>query len=169
MRPGRTPRRLRNLCPGSDPHGFIVWPADPGPRRNRDLRTHLRRDGRIAPIGRARSSPGRLEFERRHEERGGLADVPAIHCPQGCRSLFRPLELTVSKDEVNHRIVRALEKARIPIVLLDRCILPYPHRCAHDLVGIDNRRAGYLAAEHLLKLGARRIVFAAQTGLGSHG
>jgi DNA-binding LacI/PurR family transcriptional regulator len=75
---------------------------------------------------------------------------------------FAPLELTVSKDEVNHRIVRALEKARIPIVLLDRCILPYPHRCAHDLVGIDNRRAGYLAAEHLLKLGARRIVFVAQ-------
>jgi GntR family transcriptional regulator of arabinose operon len=75
---------------------------------------------------------------------------------------FAPLELTVSKDEVNHRIVRALERARIPIILLDRCILPYPHRCAHDLVGIDNRRAGYLAAEHLLKLGARRIVFVAQ-------
>jgi GntR family transcriptional regulator of arabinose operon len=75
---------------------------------------------------------------------------------------FAPLELTPSKDEVNQRIVRALEKSRIPIILLDRDILPYPHRCGHDLVGIDNRRAGYLATEHLLKLGARRIGFVAQ-------
>jgi len=75
---------------------------------------------------------------------------------------FAPLELTPSKDEVNHRIVRALEKARIPLVLLDRCILPYPHRSPHDLVGIDNRRAGYLATEHLLKLGRRRVFFFAQ-------
>jgi DNA-binding LacI/PurR family transcriptional regulator len=75
---------------------------------------------------------------------------------------FAPLELTASKDEVNRRIVAALEKARIPIILLDRCILPYPHRCPHDLVGIDNRRAGYMAAEHLLKLGVRRIAFVAQ-------
>jgi DNA-binding LacI/PurR family transcriptional regulator len=75
---------------------------------------------------------------------------------------FAPLELTPSKDEVNQRIVRALEQARIPLVLLDRCILPYPHRSRHDLVGIDNRRAGYLAAEHLLMLGRRRIFFYAQ-------
>src|SRR5205823_5087405 len=39
---------------------------------------------------------------------------------------FAPLELTPSKDEVNERIVAALEKALIPIVLMDRCVLPYP-------------------------------------------
>ena len=75
---------------------------------------------------------------------------------------FAPLESAAGKDEVNRRIVAALEKARIPVVLLDRCVLPYPHRSPHDLVGIDNRRAGYLAAEHLLKLEARRIVFVAR-------
>lgn len=77
---------------------------------------------------------------------------------------FAPLELTPHKDAVNHRIASALDKARIPIVLLDRCILPYPQRSHYDLVGIDNRRAGYLAAEHLVKLGRRRISFFAHAG-----
>jgi GntR family transcriptional regulator of arabinose operon len=74
---------------------------------------------------------------------------------------FAPLELTPGKDEVNGRIARALEEAGIPIVLLDRTVLPYPHRGRHDLVGIDNRRAGYVITEHLLRLGARRIAFVA--------
>jgi DNA-binding LacI/PurR family transcriptional regulator len=30
-----------------------------------------------------------------------------------------------------------------PIVLLDRCLEPYPQRSKYDLVGIDNRRTGY--------------------------
>ena len=75
---------------------------------------------------------------------------------------FAPLELTPGKDETNRRIVDTLEKARIPVVLLDRCILPYPQRGRYDLVGIDNRRAGYLATEHLLKLGRKRILFIAR-------
>jgi len=72
---------------------------------------------------------------------------------------FAPLELTSAKDEVNQRIARALDEARIPVVLLDRTVLPYPQRGHHDLVGIDNRRAGYLVTEHLLGAGARRIAF----------
>src|SRR6266446_1975181 len=55
---------------------------------------------------------------------------------------FAPLELTPAKDEVNQRIARALDDARIPIILLDRTVVPYPQRGHHDLVGIDNRRAG---------------------------
>jgi GntR family transcriptional regulator, arabinose operon transcriptional repressor len=72
---------------------------------------------------------------------------------------FAPIELMAEKDAVNRRIVRALERAQIPLVLLDRCYLPYPERSAHDLVAIDNRRAGYMAAAHLLGLGARRLTF----------
>jgi GntR family transcriptional regulator of arabinose operon len=37
--------------------------------------------------------------------------------------------------------------------------MPYPERSPHDLVGVDNRRAGYLATSHLLELGARRLIF----------
>jgi GntR family transcriptional regulator of arabinose operon len=74
---------------------------------------------------------------------------------------FAPLELTPAKDEVNERIVRTLDEARIPVVLLDRTAVPYPGRGHHDLVGIDNRRAGFVVAEHLLRLGARRVGFVA--------
>src|SRR6266850_861216 len=72
---------------------------------------------------------------------------------------FAPLELTARKDEVNLRIAQALDDARIPIVLLDRTVVPYPQRGHHDLVGIDNRRAGYLITEHVLRLGSRRVSF----------
>jgi DNA-binding LacI/PurR family transcriptional regulator len=43
--------------------------------------------------------------------------------------------------------------------LLDRGYLPFPERSAHDLVGTDNRQAGFLATDHLLKLGAERLAF----------
>ena len=65
---------------------------------------------------------------------------------------------------MNLEIVKRLEKARIPIILLDRCLMSYPDRCRHDLVGIDNRRAGFMATEHLLKLGAQRLSFLAYSG-----
>ena len=75
---------------------------------------------------------------------------------------FAPLELTSTKDDVNRRIADALDEAGIPIVLLDRTVAAYPRRGHHDLVGIDNRRAGYVITEHLLRLGARRIAFVTQ-------
>jgi GntR family transcriptional regulator of arabinose operon len=72
---------------------------------------------------------------------------------------FAPLELTPAKDAVNQRIVTALDRAGIAVVLLDRCYAPYPTRSKFDLVGIDNRRTGFLITEHLLRLGLRRIAF----------
>src|SRR5438309_2163511 len=67
---------------------------------------------------------------------------------------FAPLELTPGKDEVNRKIAEALDAAAIPTVLLDRTVTPYPERGGHDLIGIDNRRAGFRITEHLLRLGA---------------
>jgi len=72
---------------------------------------------------------------------------------------FAPLELTPFKDECNRRIVRALDESRIPVVLLDRPLVPYPQTGRHDLIGIDNRRAGHVITEHLLRLGCRRVLF----------
>jgi GntR family transcriptional regulator of arabinose operon len=74
---------------------------------------------------------------------------------------FAPLERTAASEQTNHQILSMLERARIPVVLLDRCALPYPKRSAHDLVSIDHRRAGYLITEHLIGLGCRRIAFVA--------
>ena len=72
---------------------------------------------------------------------------------------FAPIELTAVKDTVNRRIADALAAARIPVVLIDRAIEPFPRRGRHDLVGLDNRRAGALVAEHLLSVGSTRPVF----------
>lgn len=75
---------------------------------------------------------------------------------------FAPLEFTPEKDAVNQRIATALDRAGISIVLLDRCFAPYPTRSKYDLVGIDNRQAGFRITEHLLKHGATRIAFVAK-------
>jgi len=74
---------------------------------------------------------------------------------------FAPVEGTEDALGTNRSIAARLREAKIPIVLLDRCYLPYPKRSVHDLVGIDNRRAGYQATEHLLALGAGRVSFLA--------
>jgi GntR family transcriptional regulator, arabinose operon transcriptional repressor len=69
-------------------------------------------------------------------------------------------ENSEQRDEANHRIASMLESAGIPVVLLDRDFEQYPDRSNFDLVGIDNRRAGYLLTRHLLRAGAKRVVFA---------
>jgi GntR family transcriptional regulator, arabinose operon transcriptional repressor len=75
---------------------------------------------------------------------------------------FAPLEFTPEKDVVNRRIASAFDRAGIPVVLLDRCYAPYPLRSKYDLVGIDNRSAGFLITQHLILHGAKRIAFVAR-------
>ena len=74
---------------------------------------------------------------------------------------FAPLERTARSDETNRRVLSELERAGIAVVLLDRCVMPYPKRSAHDMVAIDHRRAGYIITEHLLNFGCRRVAFIA--------
>lgn len=80
---------------------------------------------------------------------------------------FAPLEHAADQLEVNRRIVRALDRARIPLVLLDRPLLPFPEAPGHDLVGIDNRAAGYIMTRHLLRLGCERLHFVSLAGAAS--
>jgi GntR family transcriptional regulator, arabinose operon transcriptional repressor len=75
---------------------------------------------------------------------------------------FAPVGMSPTPGDVNHRIVQALDAANIPVVLLDRPVTPYPDPGTHDLVGIDNRRAGYVMTEHLLQSGASRVIFVRQ-------
>jgi len=103
---------------------------------------------------------------------GDSADVEH-QASQACRQLvakkvsgvfFAPLELTPQKDAINQKIATVFDKAGIPIVLLDRDLLPYPARSRYDLVGIDNRRAGYMITAHLLLCGCRRVLFVGRPG-----
>lgn len=98
----------------------------------------------------------------------GPAASPADRAWQICREyierrvsgvFFAPLELVDPGDDVNERIAAALDAAGIPIVLLDRPIARYPDRDHYDLVGIDNRRAGFVVTTHLIRRGAERIAF----------
>ena len=75
---------------------------------------------------------------------------------------FAPLELSGQKDEFNRRISGLLEQAGIPVVLIDRDLVAFPERSRYDLVGIDNRRAGYVLTAHLIEAGCRRLVFVAK-------
>ena len=77
---------------------------------------------------------------------------------------LRRLELTAQKDAINRNIAEVFDKAGIPMVLLDRDLVAYPERSRYDLVGIDNRRAGYAITAHLIRCGCRRVVFVGRPG-----
>ena len=90
-------------------------------------------------------------------------DVCSDYISRGVSGVFfAPIEGIEGKDRLNREIIELLEQAKIPVVLLDRCICPYPRRSRYDLVGIDNRRAGHIVTEHLLAQGSRAPVFLAR-------
>ncbi|MGA7339254.1 MAG: GntR family transcriptional regulator [Terracidiphilus sp.] len=74
---------------------------------------------------------------------------------------FAPIEHFAGGDAINRSIANAIDEAGIPIVLLDRDIVHFPARSKYDLVGIDNHRAGFVLAEHLMLSGSRRVAFMA--------
>ena len=80
-----------------------------------------------APAPRRKSAPG--------SSAGSTSTARCPACSSRRSSSLRP------RTRSTLRIAQALDDARIPVVLLDRTVLPYPQRGHHDLVGIDNRRA----------------------------
>jgi len=77
---------------------------------------------------------------------------------------FAPLEFEAEAEKTNRAILAAFHNADIPVVLLDHRPGNSSEGKRHDLVGINNRQAGYIATEHLIRLGCTRIGF-----LGYHG
>ena len=98
-------------------------------------------------------------------------DASVGHAEELCRHFaerrasgvfFAPYELVPGKESANRRLAESLRQAGIPVVLLDRDLGAFPSRSDFDLVGLDNVAGGYLLAEHLIKLGRRRLCFVAR-------
>jgi DNA-binding LacI/PurR family transcriptional regulator len=76
---------------------------------------------------------------------------------------FAPFEFATDKDEVSKRTAEELRRAGIAVVLLDRDLVPFSFRSDFDLVGLDNVLAGYIAGQHMVKLGMQNLAFVART------
>ena len=93
-----------------------------------------------------------------------MYDICRRYVDQEVAGVFFRAATALSVDfdyENNLRIVETLDRAGIPVVLLDRDLEDFPNQSNYDLVGIDNHRAGYLLADHLVKLGCPRVDFVA--------
>ncbi|GAB1482422.1 GntR family transcriptional regulator [Treponema sp.] len=75
---------------------------------------------------------------------------------------FQPLELWPEYAEMNEKVIAMLEAAKIPVVLIDADYKAFPDRSPYDLIALDNVKAGYHAAQHLISQGARRLDFFAR-------
>lgn len=73
--------------------------------------------------------------------------------------IFQPLAFLKEQESVSCNILAAFDEARIPVVLIDRDIVPLSASLARDFVGIDNFYAGREMAKHLLASGVTRIAF----------
>jgi LacI family transcriptional regulator len=98
-------------------------------------------------------------------------DASVEHAEELCRQFvarkvsgvfFAPFELTPQMERANRRLAQLLRQGGVPVVLLDRDLLPFPSRSDFDLVGMDNVAGGFMLAEHLIKLGCEHIRFVAR-------
>ena len=62
-------------------------------------------------------------------------------------------------DAVNPVILEMFDRNKIPVVLLDCDIVPFPARSRWDVVGVNDIEAGARIAKHLISAGARNIHF----------
>ena len=62
-------------------------------------------------------------------------------------------------DEINPVVLGMFDRKKIPVVLLDCDIVPFPQRSGYDVVGVNDLEAGARIAKHLLDVGAKNIHF----------
>jgi len=72
--------------------------------------------------------------------------------------IFEPLAGPTG-TEANECILRVLDRAHMPVVLLDCDIVPFPERSHHDVIGTNDVEAGAKMVRHLLSVGAKKIHF----------
>ena len=94
--------------------------------------------------------------ERIHEAREIVADFIRERV---AGVIYHPLDYAYDGGTANRRILSALRKAKIPVVLFDSDIEVLPARSDYDVVSIDNVAAGERVARHLIDAGAKNVCF----------
>lgn len=97
-------------------------------------------------------------FPVAHKRRAVQAERLARHLVSipAAGVIMQPVAYSQEAQSVNGIIADILDKAGIPVVLIDYDLLP-PERSRYDLVAIDNFNAGRKVAAHLIDAGAKRI------------
>lgn len=72
---------------------------------------------------------------------------------------FSPLERVPDADRINRAICEKIRLAGIPLILIDRDIVPIPEKSPFDVVGLDNYSAASRMARHLIDAGCKQIHF----------
>ena len=72
--------------------------------------------------------------------------------------IYEPLAGPIG-DEINPHILGLFDKKKIPVVLLDCDIVPFPERSHYDVVGVNDLEAGARIAKHLMSVGAKHMHF----------
>lgn len=70
-----------------------------------------------------------------------------------------PVELASNSKSTNDLILKKLDAAGIPVVVIDCATEFFPANFNNDIVSIDNFRAGYTLADFMLQNGSDRIDF----------
>ena len=72
---------------------------------------------------------------------------------------FSPLERVPDADRINETICNKIQQEGIPLILIDRDIVPIPQKSPFDVVCLDNYSAGAIMAQHLIQAGCKHIYF----------
>ena len=73
--------------------------------------------------------------------------------------IFSPLERVDDADRLNHAICDRIYEAGIPLVLIDRDIVPPPEKSRFDVVGLNNYNAALSMARLMINAGCKNIYF----------
>ena len=96
-----------------------------------------------------------------------LSNLVDMYIEQKVDGVFMsPVELTDDRSDINSFLLNKLQKAGIQTILVDAGITEFPDNITHDIISIDNYRAGYTLAKHMLSNGSDRIDFFTMPNVG---
>lgn len=77
---------------------------------------------------------------------------------------FVPMAGSTDSRDSDRRVLEMLKRRHTPVVLIDRDTAVFPDRSSYDLVAVDHIRGQFMATQHLLDLGRRRMLFVQEEG-----